>query len=162
VTDNNFNYDFENQARQLAEQLGIEPDNQKALETITRELIRANAAWSKPIEELEYDELAHFLSYFHYIYPNLNDTFARGGADTEQLSLELDFYPPNQADIDEGIDGWTAGDMLINIWRKFGHKGIVAYVSEIRGQEPEEYIVDANYLGAKHYLRNSGWKHEEY
>jgi hypothetical protein len=79
-----------------------------------------------------YDELVDFLNHFHFIYPNLNDTFHYACADSERIALDGEGEP----DAEDPMDRFTDQDMLVKMWRAYGFHGIVAYCTRVRGELP--------------------------
>lgn len=114
----------------------------------------AKASARKLNKAAGHDELLEFLSFFHFIYPNLNDTFDYAMADTEKIALEVEI-PPYQE------DQLTNGEMLVELWRRFGFSGVVAFCASIRGYEPR--IPDLRtyeFYDAKVYIEEKGWSYE--
>lgn len=91
----------------------------------------------------EDDELFRFLDCFHWVYPNLNDTFAYACADSERVYM----------------DGESNQIALVTVWRKWGPAGIAAYVAKMRGTEPLQAVRTEKYEAAKAYLE--GWEYED-
>jgi len=96
-------------------------------------------------ENREY--LENFLNCFHFIYPNLNDTFYYACADTEKMYLDGK-EENNQS-------------MLVKVYDEFGQSGIMAYVEKMgieHKNPPLKQLQDQNYMDAKNYLKN--WQYE--
>jgi len=97
------------------------------------------------------DELLSFLSYFAWLYPNLNDTFAYACADTERIWLDIE--------VDDSDDSYISnGEVLVKAWREFGFSGIVAVVGRMRGQDPIAELRTEDYDLAKKSLAD--WEYE--
>lgn len=91
-----------------------------------------------------------FLSSFVYIYPNLNDTFYYACADTEQTTLDMDGEPWEPAE--------SNGEVLVQVWSKYGHAGIIAYYSRRRNKHPVKEVQSDDFYRAIEFLE--GWEYD--
>lgn len=97
------------------------------------------------------DELVRFLESFVFIYPNISDTFGYACADTEKIYLDGDYDPETEI---------TNQRMLVDIWRRFGHTGLVAYVATMRQQAPVRQLQTEKYEAAMKYIAEANWQYE--
>lgn len=88
------------------------------------------------------DLLSDFLDHMHWVMPNLNDTFGYATADSEKIYMDQD----------------TNQEMLVDVWSKYGHIGIVAYVAKMRGTEPLPQLLTPAYYQAREHLTH--WNYE--
>lgn len=94
----------------------------------------------------EYEQIIFdFLDKFHFIYPNLNDSFYYAAADSEKIYL----------------DGESNQKMLVRMYSVFGFSGILAFVSVIRNRDPLKELQTEDYFAAKKYLELINWKYDE-
>lgn len=98
-----------------------------------------------PRVRMDTQTLNAFLDLFHWVMPNLNDTFGYASADSEKLYMDGD---PN------GNQG-----TLVAVVSRFGHAGLIAYCAKVRGCEPLEELQTPDYRAAKAAL--GGWTYEQ-
>lgn len=92
--------------------------------------------------------LEKFLDIFHFIYPNLNDTFYYACADTEKIYLDGE-NENNQK-------------MLVDIYDNYGQAGVMAYVERMgkdHKNPPLKQLQSKDYFNAKQYLKS--WNYED-